>query len=155
MIISKEMVIISNIMRNYLKIPVVFAEQDSIKPKGSYISIYMIDENPVGRSKKTIDDKGMAKYIQMYDLELCFDCIGKNANELAKKSSNMWPLESIQQNLKENKLSWRKSLRLKNTSSIYDENYIPRVTFEAYFYIKNEEFEQQYTIEKVKINGIN
>lgn len=155
MIYTREMQIIRRIVNPYVNVEVVFSEQNCIKPKGSYIAIYFIDQNPIGRTKKTVDDNGTIKYTQNYDLLICFDFIGDRAIELANKVANIWPLEAVQEQLIKNKIAWRKNAPIKNTSSIYEERYTPKVSFDSYFYVKNDEYEQQYTIEKVKFNGIN
>ena len=58
MIHSQEMTTILRIVKKYLNKQVVFAEQDKERPKDEYVSLYMIGQNPVGRSGKSIDKNG-------------------------------------------------------------------------------------------------
>ncbi|WP_397599125.1 LIC_12616 family protein [Silvanigrella sp.] len=151
MIVTNEIRKICKLVSEYLNLPVYIAEQDCETKKQNYITVYIIGISPIGRKKTEIIDNQL-KYIQLLELEICFDCIGSDAAKNAIKISNMWPLEEIQNKLADIDISWKKNNQIKNTSYLFSESYLPRMTFESYFYFKNEEIETHENIEKVKLN---
>lgn len=149
------MQIILKIVNRYLNVPVIIAEQDKQRPKCDFVSMYFIGLNSVGRNEKITDKCGLMKFGQKYNLEICFDCIGKNAYEIALKIANMWPLTCVQEELKNANISWHKNLSPRNTSDVFGEMYVSRVSLESLFYIEMHTYEQQYIIEKVNLDGLN
>lgn len=154
--ISKEIKTILKTVKEFLKVDVIYANQDHMRPCNDYINVYLIDEKQLGFAENNISVDGKINTIRkQYDVQLSFDCIGTNPYELASKLSLMFELSSIHNKLIANGIAWHKSHSIKNTTTFLDSKYLSRLTFEADFYI-NKTLEEDITfIEKVNFNGIN
>lgn len=156
MLLSPQIQAILKIVKSYLKVEVIYANQDYERPKNDYIVMYLMDEKPIGYAQNKISDDGKLLTLKkMFELQINFDCIGKNPYLFASQLSIMWELPSIQESLDDSGISWHKSSPLRNTTILLDEKYLQRLSFEASFYIDKTITEEINFIEKVAINGIN
>ncbi len=153
---SPELKIILKVVKSYLNKEVFFGYPNSERPRYDYVVMYLIDEKTIGFGQKNISDDGKTLTLKkMFDLQVCFDCIGKNPYSFASQLTTMWELPSIYEELIENGIAWHKSSSMRNTTILLDENYQQRLNFEAHFYIEKTATESTYFIEKVELNGIN
>ena len=156
MIISPEIHTILKVVQTYLEIDVIYANQDYERPRGDYVALYLIDEKPIGFSQNSLSDDGKVLTLKkMFELQICFDCVGKNPYSFASLLTTMWELPSIHDALVSHGIAWHKSSPLRNTTILMDEKYQQRLTLECSFYIDKTLTEKINFIEKVKINGIN
>ena len=144
MINSPEMTAILKVVQKYTKTPVIFSNQDADRPISDYISMYLIDEMPIGYAEQIGDT-----LIKQFDLQVCFDCIGKNPYQLSNNLSMIWEIPNVQAELKVNSIAWHKSYNIKNTTILYDEKYQNRLTQEVSFYINKSTKIEIETIERV------
>lgn len=156
MIVSPEIKSILKVVQTYLKIDVIYANQDYERPRCDYVAMYLIDEKPIGFSQNTMSCDGKVLTLKkMFELQICFDCIGKNPYSFASSLTTIWELPSIHDSLMVHGIAWHKSSPLRNTTVLMDERYQQRLTQEVSFYIDKTITEKINFIEKVKINGIN
>ena len=156
MIVSPEIQTILNVVKKYLNKEVIFGYPDYERPNGDYVVMYLIDEKPIGYAQNNMSIDGKIITLKkMFDIQICFDCIGKNPYSFASYLTTMWELPSIHDALMEKGISWHKSYSTRNTTMLLDEKYQQRLTFEANFYIDKTITESINFIEKVNINGIN
>ena len=146
---TPEINMIRKIAEEYLKIPVIFANQNYPRPHGNHIVIYLIDEKPVGFSEQ--DGNSFNK---QFSIELCFDCVGENPYPIANTLTMLWELPTVREELGKNNVAWNKSFPLKNTTILFDQKYQQRLTFEASFSINKTITDKLEYIDEVTY-GIN
>lgn len=143
MIQSDELKTIQNIVQNFTGIKTIYAYQDHPRPLCDYISMYMIDEQPIGYAQNLED-----KIFKQFKMVVCFDSIGQNPYEFSRKLSMMWELESIRLLLKGKMIAWNKSGNMINTTHHFDEKYTNRITQEITFSV-NRLMEEKNSIDKI------